>query len=51
MSLPYTPCEARLKTSTPPRHSGNTKTSPLTVLESPHCPIQIGGGIGIGKRG
>jgi hypothetical protein len=27
--LPYTPCAARLKTSTPPPHSGSTKLPPL----------------------
>jgi len=48
---PYTPCAARTKTSTPPRHSGSTKKPPLTVPESPHCTDQIGGGIGTGKRG
>jgi len=51
VSLPYTPCEARLKTHNPQRHSGTTTTSPLTAPESPHCTVQIGGGIGIGKRG
>jgi hypothetical protein len=36
-----------------PHHGppGNTKKPSLTGPESPHCRVQIGGGIGIGKRG
>ena len=47
---PYSPCAARQKPSTPPRHSGSTKNPPLTVPDSPHCRVRIGPRNRDGKR-
>src|ERR1700679_1395267 len=48
--LPYTPCEARLKPSTPQPPSGSTKKSPSPVPESPHFRVRNRQRIGIAEQ-